>query len=475
MSPATAPSKTGVHMKSTDLPPGSPGAVQTPTPLPRVLSETTDSPVPVHARPSRAWSVFIFMKPDETLEKAAIDDVDEMKTVGRLEHAYVAVQVERVNDVERFQIANGRELLFPPPDLAAAGAALPERQRPADLVADFGAWALKEFPAERHLVVMWGHARGVGVLLAPPSARPLAEAFQEWAPMPELAAGRRPARPKPPEAPLADGLTIEDLLSAMKSLQEQQAALAGRGADTASGYAAPGSSESERKLGVLGLDSCYMSSIEVGYALREYVECLVASESFMQSQGWNYREVLQSLAGRAGHDVAPAALGEAIVRHVVTLPGDGSISMLRLECVDQLARAFKQLVSALRATIVDPGERRALKIVLSRVSFLKVRQFLDLRDLCHKLCQHFPDPIADAARAVLDELPAVVFHRATGRALGRLNGLSVYYPYVRASAIRNSCDDFEEADAIVRPDEYRRLAFVEHTGWGRLLEELYGD
>jgi hypothetical protein len=214
-----------------------------------------------------------------------------------------------------------------------------------------------------------------------------------------------------------------------------------------------------------------MSNVELAYEVRAHVEFVVASESFMLSRGWDYREVLGQVARNP--DISPQELGEAIVRHAAILPGDASISMVKIAESAELTARFKALVDELRKIVADEDERRVLKIVLERTAFLKVRQFLDLRDLCHKLSQEFAGEIANKVDAVLAQLRSTVFHRANGRPLGRLNGLSIFYPFVRARAIRARCDDLEELNAVVRPEGYRKLAFVTDTGWGDLLDALY--
>jgi hypothetical protein len=320
-------------------------------------------------------------------------------------------------------------------------------------------WAMEEFPSRHRLAVLWGHARGVGFELGPPDDQSRvslgASAFTEWAPSSKTPNGR-------PGVP-ADGLSIPLLARLVRDLK-------GCAPPAAS---ATSSASRNRTLDLLGLDSCYMSSIECGYELQGCVEYLVASESFMLNQGWNYSEVLGTLARPEA--LTPAEMGEAIVRHVTTLPGDGSISMLRLREMPELGKRVRALVRALRERIADREERRALKIILSRVSFLKVRQFLDLRDLCHKLTQFFDGAVASAATDVLERLPDVVFHQAHGIAAGKLNGLSVFYPYVRARSMTAGTADIGEVNAIVSPREYRQLEFVKETGWGDLLDDLYAD
>lgn len=500
------------------------------------------------ARPTKEWAAVIFMKPDSSLERAAVADVEEMKAVRSLTGAYVGVQVERLNDVERLEIVPGGDLVHRSPN--------PRPRGIAQAIDGFAKWTQDAFPATHRLAVMWGHTSGVGFDLAIPQDEPGGNPFREWEPaaaprvdrfgtliVPEadeaatiemMGASRkvqaedpvnltiqalvdsvklmRPPAPEAavtPDTPAPDTPPIVDPGGAGDGARPRAVASRATGAagspggvsittewtnateanaptgtaagaptgSTATDQEAPPAepAAAERpKLDVLGLDSCYMSSVECGYELQEHVLYLVASESLMSNQGWNYRAVLSAVAtpGRT----TPRAVGRAIVKHVTTLQGPASISMLTLENLMALGPAFEALVAALQERIKDPVEREALKIILSRVAYMKVRQFLDVRDLCHKLIQNFDGDVANGAAGVLALLTEdLVFHRASGLALGRLNGLSIFYPYVRASAVRASCRDLDEVNAVVEPGAYRRLKFVEETGWGDLLDRLFGD
>lgn len=544
----------GRAQAAADYDPASSGSAQRPS-APRrdmVQQSTWEAPAPDGvARPTKEWAAMIFMKPDISLERAAVADVEEMKAVRSLTGAYVGVQVERLNDVERLEIVPGGDLVHRSPN--------PRPRGIAQAIGGFAKWTQEAFPATHRLAVMWGHTSGVGFDLAIPQDEPGADPFREWepaaaprvdrfgavivpeadeeAPIQMMRASRkrqaedpvnltiqalvdsvklmRPPAPEaavPPDPPAPDTPPTVDLGGAgdgarRRTVASRAAGAAGSSggdvsittewtnapaavADALTGTAAgvtTGSTAQEPeappaepaaaarpKLDVLGLDSCYMSSVECGYELQEHVSYLVASESLMSNQGWNYRAVLNAVAtpGRT----TPRAVGRAIVKHVTTLQGPASISMLTLENLMALGPAFEVLVAALQERIKDPMERAVLKIILSRVAYMKVRQFLDVRDLCHKLIQNFDGDVANGAAGVLALLTEdLVFHRASGLALGRLNGLSIFYPYVRASAVRASCRDLDEVNAVVAPGAYRRLKFVEETGWGDLLDRLFGD
>jgi hypothetical protein len=272
--------------------------------------------------------------------------------------------------------------------------------------------------------------------------------------------GIGPAGP-PPDALSVTQLT--DLFAApLPDRDDSNAAVRGSG---------PRPAVQRRRLNLLGFDSCYMSSVEFTCALRHAVDYVVASQSFIKTEGWNYRTVLSALASDPGMD--PEAFGRKIVDHVVDLQGASNLALVNLTKAEPFIDAFRGLVDALLETIRDRDERRALQIVFGQAAFLQVRQFLDLRDLCHKIREEFAGRVADAAFAVLQQLQETTFlyHRARGRALGRLNGLSIYYPHVRAEEPMGGLP-VTEGNAVVDLAEYRALEFVARTRWLELLAEL---
>ena len=46
------------------------------------------------------------------------------------------------------------------------------------------------------------------------------------------------------------------------------------------------------KIDVVGLDSCLMSTAEIGYELRHYVDYLVSSQGNVDDIGWPYADLL---------------------------------------------------------------------------------------------------------------------------------------------------------------------------------------
>jgi len=51
----------------------------------------------------------------------------------------------------------------------------------------------------------------------------------------------------------------------------------------------------KRKLAVIGMDACLMSTIEVAYQIRDYADYMVGSQEIEQAYGWPYKNILEKL------------------------------------------------------------------------------------------------------------------------------------------------------------------------------------
>jgi len=242
---------------------------------------------------------------------------------------------------------------------------------------------------------------------------------------------------------------------------------------------------------ILGLDSCQMSTVEVGYEVRSSVSYLVASEGPVLNTGWPYRQVLESVAengARSSDDIA-RAVAESYLRfyrdyEIAGVSTDIAVSDLSriglvAEAASELARAMTAPLSELAADGIeeaielgdlnpaDPKDQgRAVRdaIVLAHWSAqsYKCDRYTDLHDFTRQLLRFSAsrsgtgmDEIRKAGRRVLDAVDAVVASSGTtGAELQHSPGLSIYFPW--------SFRDFFP--------EYRNLRFAEETGWVQFLE-----
>ncbi len=246
---------------------------------------------------------------------------------------------------------------------------------------------------------------------------------------------------------------------------------------------------------ILGLDSCQMSTVEVGYEVRRSVSCLVASEGPVLNTGWPYRQVLAGIAANGegtSEEIARAVAASYLCFYrdyeIAGVSTDIAVTDLTkialvAEAASELARAMTAALSEIAADGLEEGlelaeiarleaagsqakDARALRdaIVLAHWSAqsYKCDRYTDLRDFAEQLSRFCAgrsgrraDAIRKACRQVLDAVAAaVVSSGATGADLQHSHGLSIYFPW--------SHGDFFP--------EYRNLRFALETGWAEFLE-----
>jgi hypothetical protein len=110
------------------------------------------------------------------------------------------------------------------------------------------------------------------------------------------------------------------------------------------------------RIGVLGMDSCLMSTAEVCFEVREHALFLVASEGFVSSAGWPYHRVLEAIANPKAKepDPGPRAVALRVARHYSDFYRDYEISGLSTDVAVCDLGAFRKegpqsLVGLLRA------------------------------------------------------------------------------------------------------------------------------
>jgi hypothetical protein len=253
--------------------------------------------------------------------------------------------------------------------------------------------------------------------------------------------------------------------------------------------------EVKRKIDVLGMDSCQMSTVEVGFEVREAVRWLVASEGLVLNAGWPYHRVLEALAVEGAKSAESAA--RAIVERYLAFYRDYEIAGIStdiaatdLSRIGGLADAVRELALAMREPLArlrpdgleeamelgelagkaaEPGGGTARSIreavVLAHWSAQSYRcdRYVDLGDFCGQLLRYTPssgtdpwtEPLRASAAKVVDRVrDAVVLSGTTGAEFQHSRGLSIYFPWSPADYLPG----------------YRNLAFAASSKWADFLE-----
>jgi hypothetical protein len=321
----------------------------------------------------KRWTVMLYMAAaqDERTEQAAMDDIKELEKVEIDDSKLnVLIQIDRQwpGYAERFRIekvtgAKKGKVEDEKKGRSVPWKALKDRVRnipdngyisdaelgPATdsgqpkVLRDFVAAAREEYPDDYFLLVLWGHAYGLGF-------------------------GRDHGDP----------LTLEELARSLDrtELNKQLAELG-----------APQIAEDRKAVDILGANACAMSYLEAAYELRHAAAFMVAPEIAMPFAGWPYDKILNEIIQTPG--IEPQVLGEKIVAEFVKSfrRQDVALTLLNLDKAEGLKDPLKNLAGALRSSIKDKDKTKGEQIADAFLDTAHgdVRPLIDLYDLCEKL------------------------------------------------------------------------------------------
>jgi hypothetical protein len=343
----------------------------------------------------KPWTVMLYMaaSKNEKTEQAAIRDLRELEKVGTDDSTLnVLVQIDRnwPGYAERYCVRKSfSEMCEGRRDEKNVNSGKPQVLR------DFVAWGRSMFPADRYLLVLWGHSYGLGF-------------------------GRDHGDP----------LTLTELAQSLDR-DEVNKLLIERNALAIAA--------NRKAVDILGANACAMCYAEAAYELKDAADFMVAPEISMPFQGWPYDRILNEIVddsqidseglGNKIVDQFKASFEEAVDAQNVAL------TMLNLNTAGEIRPHLAKLTAALRKSIGrGNGVREQIGDAFLDTVHGDVRPLIDLADLCRRLTA-FPDTKASAEEFLeflqRDEL--VVRHEASQELEG-LNGLGIFAPSVSGAA-----------------------------------------
>jgi hypothetical protein len=217
------------------------------------------------------------------------------------------------------------------------------------------------------------------------------------------------------------------------------------------------------RIDILGMDSCLMSMIEVGYQLRKTVRYLVGAEGFEPSTGWPYQRILESLISLIVDPTykpkeAPLLFAKRIVKSYIDYYSDYALAGLSVdlsacdldgcpELLKTVAKLSDSLSKAFKTEPTDQPDDRprnhpitdAVLLAHWEAQSYKSDQFTDLYDFCHVLllrCKgQSMKEIKGACRDVIGAIEKMVkLSCSRGPIFQHSHGLSIYFPWADVSS-----------------------------------------
>ncbi len=257
------------------------------TPRPAVAPATTGD--------GQTWLVMLYQDADDKiLEQDIFLDLNEAERIGSTDRVQIVAQVDRYQG--GFQgdgnwTAARRYYITQDDDLNRLGSQPVDEVGEANMSAgetlvDFVSWAVENYPADRHVLIMSDHGMGWPGGWSDPAP-------QGGGPGGSGGSGAS-----------AGSTPLESALGNQMYLNELDAALGDIRART-------GLAQFE----LVGLDACLMSHLEVYSALAEHARYAVASQETEPAVGWAYAAFLGDLV--ANPDMDGAELGRRIVESYI--------------------------------------------------------------------------------------------------------------------------------------------------------------
>jgi hypothetical protein len=365
----------------------------------------------------RPWGVLAYIVADQSdlpptdarkLDAVALKEVEKMVAAARgCDEMYLSVHLDRTltRGSLRVTVPGGWENL-------------PEEQSGLAGLQEFVETARSHCPAERYLLLLWGHGGGPLGLFSDPD------------PGVDRGKGR-------------GELSLKQL-----------PAILDRGRR---GF-------SRDAVDVVVVKSCYAATLEALYEIGTRADYVISSQARVPLRTWTHWEELRLLTAKVSTDAVAFGVLEAIAEHYQDpreRHGRAEIpfTLFRPERAADVASILEQLSKRLLAQGDNPAVARAVE--RSRPGAAGDKALLDVRTLCREL-RSFDDPEVAATASTLDGLlipgkdGLIVRHSPTGSLFGGV-GL-FHFPRDPLQRVQSFANDVTRAS-------YQRLDLPNVTGW----------
>ncbi len=370
-----------------------------------------------------AWTIMVYLDGDNNLESDALIDFAEMARVGSDDQINIVVQLDRIASREMWDDTSAGDWDGTKRFLVEAGMRPTEENALEDLgelnmgdpevLADFIAWGVENYPAQRYALILWDHGAS-------------------WL-----------------------GIASDDTSGDVLNLPEVSAAL--ETARQRSGYGT---------LDLIGFDACLMAQLDVFLAVQPYAQVVVASAELEPNTGWAWDawlEVLSQDPQQDAHAVASAIVETYMDSFSLGMADEVTLSAFDLERLDPLTSEVDQLAQAMiadmRGSYTAIGQARSFVDVYAP-SYSEEFNAIDLGHFVELLPEHGArGQVADVAARVNAALQDARIANAAGSYHRGASGVSIYFPQLAELYV----DDYERGSPLPRA-----------TNWDDFLKTYHG-
>lgn len=339
------------------------------------------------SKKQKEYTFLIYMNGSdlESEYSAGTEDLYEMMKVGSNDNINIVIETGGTNKWNNYYVDpnQNQRWLVQKSNMAHLVDLGQKNMGDGDTLRDFITWGVENFPAQKHVLILWNH--GGGAI----SGFGYDEKYNY------------------------DTLLLAELR---------------RGLDEAYKI-------TNKKLEIIGFDACLMSSLETANIVAPYANYLVASTELEPAMGWEYSSFLQEASK---DNIGGSKLGKAIADGFIKNAQDRSqgdfvtLSIIDLRKTDQLTKSFEKFISKASETIADVGTFNQISNSVSRSESYGGQSpeegysnMIDLGDLAKNLDSQYAEDRERILKAVRD----AVVYEVKGKSKQNSSGISIYFPY----------------------------------------------
>jgi hypothetical protein len=377
----------------------------------------------------KEWTIAVYMVGGPELAPSIERDLVELRRAGSNEQINVIVARQQDSAADAIWLEVGPRVGAAPAPLTKVGTSTRGhgKPRPLDLNLEEFLEALgTKYRAKQYLLVLWGHASGLGF------------------------GGLQPGSE-------GDQLRLDDLRKVLRTLKQARGGL---------------------NLDILGFCACAINKADYALELRDDVDFLVASQvGISMMMTWPFDQVVKRVL--MSPTVEPASLADQLVQVFEEgyEPPPVAMTALNLQESENLGKRLDALSKVILTALERAGDLGQLNNLCVMQAFTEaldaypwdVEPLIDLFDFCRKLVeqQNLEQPVRERARDILDKsFSSFVLNNArSGPKFGALNGLSLLAPDFEDPNWLDTCARCSQADA--RPYVWNQ------TKWALVTQRAY--
>lgn len=230
------------------------------------------------------------------------------------------------------------------------------------------------------------------------------------------------------------------------------------------------------KFDFIGFDACLMATVENALMLTPYADYMIASEETEPGVGWYYTNWLTALSKNTS--MPTIEIGKKIVDDFVDVCAQkcrGQATTLSVVDLAELENTVPQKLSDFSSStskLIENKQYQAVSSARSGAREFSSSSKIDQVDLTHLACNLG----TKEGKALADALTGAVKYNRTSSNMSNAYGLSVYFPYRKASKVSTAVATYE---AIGMDDDYMRciqqFASMEVSGQAVSNQSFYGS